>query len=310
MIVDHEARRSCCLHRRGFLAASAALGAALLLPGAARSAGVRLLDGNVTVNGKPATRATRVRAGDLIETGQDAKLVFVVGQDAFLLRERSSLKLETPTSGKAATTTIRLETGALVAVFGKGRRLIETATATATIRGTGVYIEASAEQTYFCTCYGEVELRDKTGAERKLVIAGYHTPNIIYARAVDGRVFTPAAMRDHTDVELIMLDGLVGRTSPLAGRRQDQESKAKSAQPDAPGLETSDAATVKQSKGQSKRRSKQPPSATTEPEPKPLTTQPAEPVPDAAVQPLPKLSPTPPAPEPEPELRLPPARLE
>jgi len=268
---------------------------------------VRLLDGSVTVNGKPVTRATRVRAGDLIETGADGKLVFVVGQDAFLLRERSSLKLETPTSGKAATTGIRLETGALVAVFGKGRRRIETATAAATIRGTCVYIEASAEQTYFCTCFGEVELRDKTGAERKLVIAGYHTPNIIHARAVDGRMFTPVVMRDHTDVELIMLDGLVGRTSPLAGRQQDQESKAKSAQPDAPGLETSDAATVKQFKGQSKRRSKQPPSATTEPEPKPLTGQPAEPLPDAAAQPVPKPSPTPPE---EPELRLPPARLE
>jgi len=308
MVVDHEAKRSGCLHRRGFLAASAALGAALLLPGAARSAGVRLLEGSVKVNGKPATRAMRVRAGDLIETGPDGKLVFVVGQDAFLLRELSSLKLEAPTSSKSATTGIRLETGALVAVFGKGRRLIETASVMATIRGTGVYMETGAEQTYFCTCYGEVELRDKTGKERKLVIAGYHTPNIIYARADDGRVFTPAVMRDHTDVELIMLDGLVGRTSPFAGRRQDQESKAKSAQPDASGLETSDAATVKQSKSQSKRRSKPPPSAIAETQPQPLTTQPAEPVPDATVQPLPKLSQPPPTPEPE--LRLPPARLE
>src|SRR4249920_2336277 len=117
-------------HRRGFLVASAALGASVLLPGAARTASVRELEGSVSVNGKPATRATRVRTGDLIETGPDSKLVFVLGQDAFLLRQRSSLKLEErPTSnGKVAIASLRLETGALLAVFGKGSRLMETAT--------------------------------------------------------------------------------------------------------------------------------------------------------------------------------------
>jgi hypothetical protein len=308
MVVDHEAERTCSLDRRGFIAASAALAATLLLPGAARSASVRLLEGSVSVNGKPATRATRVRAGDLVETGPDSKLVFVVGQDAFLLRERSTLRLETPTSGgKVATPDIRLESGALVAVFGKGRRLIQTATATAAIRGTGVYLEATAEQTYFCTCYGEIELRDKTSAERKLVVAGYHTPNIIYARAVDGRMLAGAGVKDHTDVELIMLDGLVGRTSPLATRQKEQETKTKSAQPEAVSGETSDAAAVPP-KTQSKRRSKKAPSPPTGPEPQQLASPSAGPMPDTAVEPAPKPNPTPTAPEPE--LRLPPARLD
>ena len=306
MVLDHGAKRSRSLHRRGFLAASAALGTALLLPGAARSASVRLVEGSVSVNGKAATRATRVRAGDLVETGPDGKLVFVVGQDAFLLRERSTLRLKTPTSGgKVANAGILLESGALLAVFAKGRRLIETATATAAIRGTGVYLEASAEQTYFCTCYGEVELRDKTGAARKLVVAGYHTPNIIYARAVDGRTLVAAAVKDHTDVELIMLDGLVGRTSPLAGRHQDQDAKAKSEQPEAPGTEPSEAAAV-QPKTQSKRRSEK--SLPSEQEPQPLASPSAEPMPETVVEPAPKVIPTPPSPEPE--LRLPPARLD
>lgn len=308
MIVDHEAERSCSLHRRGFLAALATLGAALMLPGVARSASVRLVEGSVSVNGKPATRATRVHTGDLIETGPDSKLVFVVGQDAFLLRERSQLKLEPPTSnGKGGAAGIRLEAGALLAVFGKGRRLIETATATATIRGTGVYLEADADQTYFCTCYGEVELRDKTGAERKLVVTGYHAPNIVYARAVDGRMLAIASVKDHTDVELTMLDALVGRTSPLARRQQDQGDKTKSAQPEAPARETSDAAAPEQSKRQSKRRSKQQASPATESEPQPLTSPSAAPMPDAAVAPLPSNSALP---APEPELRLPPPRLD
>ena len=164
MRFDQKAVQTGPVHRRRFLAASAALGAALLIPGVARSADIRELQGSVKVNGKRATRATRVRPGDLIETGPKSKLVFVVGTDAFLLRERSRLKLEKAATGEPSTITgLRLKTGALLAVFGTGPRHIETATATANIHGTGVYIEASPEQTYFCTCYGEVELRDKTG---------------------------------------------------------------------------------------------------------------------------------------------------
>jgi len=63
MVVDHEAEPNCSLDRRGFVAASAALGAALLLPGVARSASVRLVEGSVRVNGKPATRDARACRG-------------------------------------------------------------------------------------------------------------------------------------------------------------------------------------------------------------------------------------------------------
>ncbi len=103
---------------------------------------------------------------------------------------------------------------------------METATATAAagVRRTGVYLEASAEQTYFCTCYGTVELRDKAGRQRKLLVSTYHTPNIIYAQTVAGRLLAAAAVKDHTDAELIMLDALVGRTSPLVGRQQKQKA--------------------------------------------------------------------------------------
>ena len=307
MVVDHEAEPNCSLDRRGFVAASAALAAALLLPDVARSASVRLVEGSVRVNGKPATRATRVRAGDLVETGPDSKLVFVVGQDAFLLRAGSSLRLETPPTpgGKVATAGIRLDSGGLLAVFGKGRRLIQTATATATIRGTGVYLEATADQTYFCTCYGEVELRDKTGAERKLVVTGYHAPNMIYSHAVDGRMLAAASVKDHTDVELIMLDTLVGRTSPLARRQQAQEAETKSAQPEAVSEET---ATAAQPEVQSKRRRKKAPSHPAEAEALPFESSSAGPAPDVPVESAPK--PNPPPPPPEPELRLPPARLD
>ena len=140
MTLHHRTAPSRPLCRRRFMAASAALGVAMLLPGAALAAAVRELEGSVRVNGKDATRKTRVRPGDVIETGPKSKLVFVVGQDAFLLREQSRLSLDKSKGGKGTVISgLRLLTGALLAAFAEGPRTIETATATAGIRGTGVY---------------------------------------------------------------------------------------------------------------------------------------------------------------------------
>jgi hypothetical protein len=208
-------------HRRGFLVASAALGAALLLPTGSAAAQVKVLQGGVRVNGKKASKTSAIRAGDTVETAKGARLVFVIGEDAFLLRGDSKLMLERTSGGQTLVITgLRLLSGALLAAFAPGARRIETPTATAGIRGTGVYLEASKEQTYFCTCYGVVELRDKAGIERKVVISGYHTPNMIFANPAERGRMTEAEVKGHTDEELIMLERLVGRTSPIVQRNQ------------------------------------------------------------------------------------------
>ena len=333
MSLDQKEVRACPQPRRQFLIASAALGAAVLLPGAARAADVREIAGKVRVNGKPATRTTRVRPGDVIETGPNSKLVFVVGQDAFLLREQSRLSLDKSKAGKGVVIAgLRLVTGALLAVFGPGARRLETATATAGIRGTGVYLEASAEGTYFCTCYGEVELRDKARKERKLVVSGYHTPNMIYGNTVSGKMMAPADVKDHTDDELIMLEALVGRTSPVLKRNQKLKETGEPAQPDAARTEPAKPAppqqqavppeTPKPARPQQQsvppktpkpappQQQSVPPEA---PKPQPQSVAP-EPPPSAAptppAEPMPKPVPKPETPPSELEWRLPPPRLD
>jgi len=79
--------------------------------------------------------------------------------------------------------------------------------------------------TYFCTCYGEVDLGDKLGKEHKLVVSGYHTPHVVYAQAVDGRMMASAELRHHSDEELIMLERLVGRTSPILLRNRKLQER-------------------------------------------------------------------------------------
>jgi hypothetical protein len=208
------------LGRRAFVRA---LGAGpvlpLLAPLAARGQAadqVRDLRGEVRVNGRPADRKSVIRPGDTVATGSDGYVVFVLGRDAFMLRSRSELKLEGGASS-VLVDALRLLTGALGAVFAKGRSpAIYAPTVTAGIRGTGVYLEARAERTYFCTCYGAVSLAAADDPQaRELIVAGRHTARFVGARSAGGGRFTPAPFEGHTDAEMDMLEQAVGRRSPL-----------------------------------------------------------------------------------------------
>lgn len=187
----------------------------MLLPAGVQAGRLHESTGEVLVNGRLASRAHEIRAPDVIRTGADGRLVLVMGRDAFLIRAHSEVEI----LGKPkalALTGLHMLTGALLGVFGKGgERQLLTATATAGIRGTGIYIEASPEQTYFCTCHGTVELADQHRMEKRLVTSGYHAPNIIYAEMTAGRMMQQAPFINHSDEELVMLEKLVGRVPPF-----------------------------------------------------------------------------------------------
>ncbi len=204
------------MHRRALLA----LGAGISLPAALRLAlaqssakqGLRTAQGEVGVNGKPAEPGTLVRPGDVIATGKGAYATFVVGQDAFLVRE--STRAELIGSGLLVSA-LRLVTGKLLGVFASGgeRRLV-TATATIGIRGTAGYIEAEPTRTYFCLCYGTAEVAATLGGAHESYSTRHHeSPRYIYGDG-RGRAIVPASVANHTDSELILLESLVGRTPP------------------------------------------------------------------------------------------------
>jgi hypothetical protein len=201
--------------RRALLALAAGIG----MPGALRLAlaqtssqqGVRAARGDVKVNGKPVTLGGLIRPGDTIEIGKDAVAAFVVGQDAFMLRNDSRAELA---GSGAAVSAVQLVTGALLAVFGGGEHRLSTATASIGIRGTGAYAEAEPQRTYFCLCYGTAEVTATQGGARESYSTRHHeSPRYIYG---DGRkqAIVPASVSNHTDAELILLESLVGRTPP------------------------------------------------------------------------------------------------
>lgn len=175
------------------------------------------LSGRVLVNGKPANMDTIIGANDIIETGDDGQIIFIVGQDAHILRGSSRLVLAPQGAQAKVVHALRLFSGALLSVFGRSEHRIQTATVTVGIRGTGVYTETNPEETYFCTCYGTVELTaSKDPTSRETIASKHHDkPVYILAKAPSGKYIRPAPMKNHTDMELALIEELVGRNPPF-----------------------------------------------------------------------------------------------
>jgi hypothetical protein len=170
--------------------------------------------GAVTVNGQAASGATRIGATDRVETGQGAQLIFVVGFDAFLLRENSRLELS---GASGIVNTLRLVTGALLSVFGAGAKRVVTTTSATGIRGTGLYVESEPERSYVCTCYGDVLISavDDANVSERIVSMHHDAPRYVLQAGAAKRI-QPAPFINHTDVELALIEALVGRTPPFS----------------------------------------------------------------------------------------------
>lgn len=204
----------CCpkhgLNRRRVLQAALA-GSALgwHVPGySAEPSAIRQLTGTAWVNGQAATLKTPIRAGDTVRTGENSQMAFIHGRDAYLLRPSTELTLET-SLGDQVVNGLRLVTGGLLAAFGHGPKQIRTASATIGIRGTGVYLESNPQDTYFCLCYGAVEVQGTDGQPPRQLASGHHLGKRI------GKTIEDAGMLNHTDAELDLLEALQQRTPPF-----------------------------------------------------------------------------------------------
>lgn len=222
--------RTTDLPRRQFLQAISASLLWTLIPASASALesgpatrSVFRLRGRAWVNGEPVNIDTVIKPNDTVKTGPNSELVFVVGDHAMLLRGRSHLVIEPHESNAVGSFLIgglRLFAGKLLSVSrNKGMR-INTPSATIGIRGTGVYLEAGPERTYFCTCYGEVDVQAVNDPDSKeTVVSAHHDkPLYIYGKGQPGQCIHPIPrlpVPNHSDEELIMAEALVGRVPPF-----------------------------------------------------------------------------------------------
>lgn len=216
--------------RRSFLQAAAAwtaMGGAGTVLAQARSNIVQLT-GDATVNGARLLPEQSIQTGDQITTGPNSTLIFVLGNSAFHVRQSSVMTVERGAS-LFAVSLLRLLTGAVVSVWGKGTsRQIVTPTMTAGIRGTGVYTEVFTKEdnrSYFCNCYGTVDVA--AGADRTLSQSDYHQAFWAEAQPKDGKLLSSARAINHTDEELEFLARLAGQRTAwqISGKKGAKDGK-------------------------------------------------------------------------------------
>ena len=180
------------------------------------------LVGDARLNGERLLPQHTVQTGDVLETGPNTKLLFVIGNSSFHMRQNSRLAVERGETLNAVSL-LRLLTGAVVSVWGRGsNRRIITPTITAGIRGTGVYTEVRPDQnnrSYFCNCYGTVDL--STASEKITSVSEYHQAYWADKTDDDGVKISSAKAINHTDEELEFLARLIGQrtTWQISGQK-------------------------------------------------------------------------------------------
>jgi len=163
-----------------------------------------VIKGDVKINNKEANPNMKVNLGDFVTTGKKSKVMFKVGEDAFLAKSNTKLSIK---KGKNGIKTLNVITGGVVGVFKKGSRYdLKTNNMTAGIRGTGTYLESVGKKSYFCTCYGDTEVH--SAKAKKKLHATHH--NMVWVKA-DGSIKSAKEMRNHSDNELRTLEKMVGR---------------------------------------------------------------------------------------------------
>ncbi len=181
--------------------------------------------GTASVNGVAATLQTLVRPGDTVETGKDSEIIFVVGGHSMFLRGESRLVIESQSKEPASPLIagLRLLTGKLLSVSRNSPMRVTTTTATIGIRGTGWYVESDPEQTYFCTCYGITDVTANHDPANKVNVVSEHhdRPLYILGKSAPGTSIRSAPFINHTDQELMLIETLVGRTTPFVFPRDD-----------------------------------------------------------------------------------------
>ncbi|MHB8948599.1 MAG: FecR family protein [Rhodoferax sp.] len=216
--------------RRSFLQAAAswsALGGISTAAAQGRSNIVEL-SGEALLNGRRRLPQQTVQTGDVIITGPQSKLVFVLGNSAFHVRQNSQLTVERGATLNVVSV-LRLLQGAVVSVWGKGvQRQITTPTLTAGIRGTGAYTEIFDNQggnSYFCNCYGTVDL--SAGSDRVVSTSSYHQAFWGEVQAKSGRMLTPGKAINHSDEEVEYLARLVNQHTAwqIAGKKGMKDGK-------------------------------------------------------------------------------------
>ncbi len=169
------------------------------------------LNGEVAVNGKPASVDGTVEYGDIVITGLkswcriavDGQNIIKVGPDSVLV-----FKLRKD-DGR-----LELRRGYIGAVLKNLKNFNEfrvtTPTVAAAIRGTALFVAVeSPDKTYACVCNGKIGFMPEGAKDERLVAAAHHHA-AHYVREKDKIVVRDAGMLFHSDRDIEDLAAAIG----------------------------------------------------------------------------------------------------
>ena len=167
---------------------------------------IQALNGRLDIDSFKAKKAARISA-------KEDQTIFRIGEDAFLTDAAFEAELALDDSGVLSQ--FKILSGQALGVL-KSRNSRQTAllmpNATASIRGTGFYVNVNISQPndYICCCYGHITFQNARSGETQQLQNSYHNATAINDK---GDFTTPEFdyPYGHYDDELVLLESACGR---------------------------------------------------------------------------------------------------
>lgn len=162
------------------------------------------LEGEVTLNGSPASIGMEINDADLLSTGSGSYAEVLFGTRRILRAEENSNVVF-----DAASHTLKMESGALAVVQSKANFFsrdnawdLQTQTTVAAVRGTVYYVKVEdKDSTYFCLCNGKIHL-ESTDEQEAFDLEASHHKAVWLKSTANGIIRENAPMIYHTDEEM------------------------------------------------------------------------------------------------------------
>jgi ferric-dicitrate binding protein FerR (iron transport regulator) len=181
----------------------------------ARSVVVSYVEGEVSIDGKPAEPGQSPGLSFTVATGPAARCVIVFdGGNALSVGQNALAAFDL----LALTPKVRLDKGGLTSVLkklekaaGKDGFIVESSSAVASVRGTSFCVWVDETSSYVCACNGSVHTIDGKGSREEDLSASHHVARLFTTRP-EGISVEPAAMLHHSDESVQAVASAVGWT--------------------------------------------------------------------------------------------------
>jgi hypothetical protein len=191
---------------------SAGSGDGEVIDPAALKGEIAYMEGDVFLNGVPAVIGTQVSPGDRISTGALSIAEVKFGSRNILqFQENTESLIQSEWSG------VEMKQGGIAAVlnglkelgFGASKQFtVRTDTAVMAVRGTTFFVDQkNANETYLCTCNGQLHM-EGTDGRAAMDTEAYNHQGVWYVRTPDGVGSFPSALYFH---DTPMLNKLASR---------------------------------------------------------------------------------------------------